>query len=135
MNHLENNLKINLEVLKNVLHEPELRYIQLLWAMHIVNDEDRFYELPSETLKKVKTYESGMFESDIDLKKAFCEVFGLSEDTEVDSLHLLLLLIDDNATGNTIRNIRNSIYMLAIQNKVKICEKVKEVFLTEELKE
>lgn len=135
MNHLENNLKINLEVLKNVFHEPELRYIQLLWAMHIVNHDDRFYELSSETLKKVKAYEGGAFESDIDLKRAFLEAFELPEGTEVDPLCLLSLLIDDITTHDTIRNIQNSIYMWAIQNKVKICDKVKEIFLTDKVHE
>lgn len=135
MNHLESNLKINLEVLKNVFHEPELRYIQLLWAMHIVDHEDRFYETSTNTLNKVKTYEKGAFESPVDLKRAFCEAFEIPENTEVDSLCLLSLFMDDKTTCDTIRNIQNSIYMLAIQNKVKICEKVKSVFLTEKHEE
>ena len=32
---------------------PELRFIQALWALDIVNREDRFYEEPDVTLEKI----------------------------------------------------------------------------------
>lgn len=39
------------EFLKN---HPEMRFIQALWALGIVNNEDRFYEEPEVTLNKIK---------------------------------------------------------------------------------
>lgn len=36
-----------------MLMYPELRYIQLLWATKIVDDEDRFYEEPYDTIVRV----------------------------------------------------------------------------------
>ena len=32
---------------------PELRFIQALWALHIIDSEDRFGEEPSETLHRM----------------------------------------------------------------------------------
>lgn len=34
---------------------PELRFIQALWNLNIVNKEDRFYENSPQTLMKVMT--------------------------------------------------------------------------------
>lgn len=48
------NLEI-LEELKNFLKQhPDIRFIQSLWALNIVDKEDRFYEEPELTLAKVK---------------------------------------------------------------------------------
>ena len=33
---------------------PDLRFIQALWALNIVNSEDRFHEEPNITLKKIQ---------------------------------------------------------------------------------
>ena len=52
----ETNLKIY-EILGDfILTYPELRFIQLLWIMGIVNKEDRFYEPSEVTLEKVRKY-------------------------------------------------------------------------------
>lgn len=52
----ETNLKIY-EILGDfILTYPELRFIQLLWCMGIVNKEDRFYEPSEVTLEKVRKY-------------------------------------------------------------------------------
>ena len=47
------NIKLAYKVLDYVLDHPELRFIQALWAMNIVNGSDRFYEPSPETLEKV----------------------------------------------------------------------------------
>ena len=59
MNRIEANIKL-LEILKETLcKNPELRFIQALWALKIIDSEDnreivdRFYEEPSETLKRI----------------------------------------------------------------------------------
>ena len=36
-----------------MLMHPELRYIQLLWATKIVDNEDRFYEEPYDAIVRV----------------------------------------------------------------------------------
>lgn len=36
---------------------PELRFIQALWALNIVDREDRFYEEPWVTVEKIKKAE------------------------------------------------------------------------------
>ena len=54
------NLQIIQEILSMVLDEPDLRFIQILWALGLVdrdenmNIKDRFYEEPEETLKRIK---------------------------------------------------------------------------------
>ena len=53
-NRLLDNLKILSEVLKLVLKCPDLRFIQVLWALGIVDSEDRFYEEPCVTLARIK---------------------------------------------------------------------------------
>lgn len=66
MNRIEANIKL-LEILRETLcKNPELRFIQALWALKIIDSEivkedgmdvlsiiDRFYEEPSETLKRI----------------------------------------------------------------------------------
>ena len=37
-----------------LLTYPEIRFVQALWCLGIVNNEDRFYERSEETLKKLK---------------------------------------------------------------------------------
>lgn len=32
---------------------PQLRYIQNLWALNIIDNEDRFYEEPYDTLRRI----------------------------------------------------------------------------------
>ena len=53
-----NRQKYNLEILeevKNFLEKhPDMRFIQALWALNIVDKEDRFYEESDITLEKVK---------------------------------------------------------------------------------
>lgn len=48
------NLKILKEILDKIIDNPELRFIQILWALGIVDREDRFYEEPSVTLERVR---------------------------------------------------------------------------------
>ena len=59
MNRYKNNLEI-LKRLDTFLHKyPEMRFIQALWALNIVDNSDRFYEESSYTLKKMpKLYKS-----------------------------------------------------------------------------
>lgn len=52
------NLRILNELEKEILDKPDYRFIQILWAMGIITRrglvvEDRFYEEPEETLKRV----------------------------------------------------------------------------------
>ena len=67
MNRIEANIKL-LEILRETLcKNPELRFIQALWALKIIDSEivkedgmdvlsiiDRFYEEPSETFKRIE---------------------------------------------------------------------------------
>ena len=49
----ENNLKI-LKKLESYLNKyPDIRFIQALWSLHIVDELDRFYEEPSITIKRM----------------------------------------------------------------------------------
>lgn len=63
MNRKESNKKI-LQLLEKKLEEsPDLRFIQALWALKIIDQEDnhiidRFYEEPSVTLKRIWQKES-----------------------------------------------------------------------------
>ena len=66
MNRQEANIKL-LEILKETLEKfPNFRFIQALWALKIIDSKveegagheiivpvDRFYEEPSETLKRI----------------------------------------------------------------------------------
>lgn len=63
MNRIEANIKL-LEILRETLcKNPELRFIQALWSLKIIDSKvagheiivpvDRFYEEPSETLKRI----------------------------------------------------------------------------------
>ena len=54
MNNEDINMKIYEELGDFLLSHPELRFIQVLWILGIVNDEDRFYERSEETLRKLK---------------------------------------------------------------------------------
>lgn len=48
------NLRIAYKLLDVLLEEPELRFIQALWAVGIIRDDkDRFYEPSRETLDRV----------------------------------------------------------------------------------
>lgn len=49
------NLEILEEVKKFLEKQPDMRFIQALWALNIVDKEDRFYEEPQVTLEKVKS--------------------------------------------------------------------------------
>ena len=55
--------KCNLEILgklESFLKEhPDFRFIQALWALNIVDKEDRFYEEPGKTLDKVNNAIAG----------------------------------------------------------------------------
>ncbi|MGM9530405.1 hypothetical protein [Intestinibacter sp.] len=49
----EDNLKI-LKKLESYLNKyPDIRFIQALWSLHIVDELDRFYEEPSITIKRM----------------------------------------------------------------------------------
>ena len=57
----EYNFKILSEIMHYVMNHPEIRFIQALWNVGIItrkNDtlevEDKFYEEPDETLKRMK---------------------------------------------------------------------------------
>ena len=58
----EYNLKIIQKIFALIMEEPDLRFIQALWALGIIDrDEestfilDRFYEEPEDTLKKIES--------------------------------------------------------------------------------
>lgn len=57
MTRQEGNKKL-LEILAKKLEEnPDLRFIQTLWGLNIIDSDviiDRFFEEPSETLKRIK---------------------------------------------------------------------------------
>ncbi len=50
-------MKENLEILNIIVdfikENPNLRFIQALWALGIVDREDRFYEESKQTLKRI----------------------------------------------------------------------------------
>ena len=49
----ENNKQI-LEILKNNIEENKnLRFVQILWMLNIVDNTDRFYEEPWVTIKRI----------------------------------------------------------------------------------
>lgn len=49
----ENNKQI-LEILKNSIEENKnLRFVQILWMLNIVDNTDRFYEEPWITIKRI----------------------------------------------------------------------------------
>ena len=48
------NLLIAFELLDYLLDNPDLRFVQALWALGIVDDKDLFYEPSKKTLDKVK---------------------------------------------------------------------------------
>lgn len=54
------NLQIIQEILSIILDEPDLRFIQALWALGIIdrdenmNVKDRFHEEPEETLRRIR---------------------------------------------------------------------------------
>lgn len=57
----ENNLKILKHLFEVIIDEPDLRFIQILWALGIIDREngsldikDRFHEEPEITLKKME---------------------------------------------------------------------------------
>ena len=53
MNRQKCNLEILEELKKFLEKHPDMRFIQALWALNIVDKEDRFYEEPEITLKKI----------------------------------------------------------------------------------
>ena len=57
----EYNLKIIQKIFALVMEEPDLRFIQALWALGIIDREngslnikDRFYEEPEDTLERME---------------------------------------------------------------------------------
>ena len=48
------NLDVAYELLDYLLENPELRFIQALWALGIVNGADRFHEPSKKTLETLK---------------------------------------------------------------------------------
>ena len=48
------NLEIAYEILDFILDNPDLRFIQALWALGVVNGRDRFYERSQQTLERVR---------------------------------------------------------------------------------
>lgn len=53
-NRFVNNMCILTELTEYLGKHSDLRFIQALWNLGIVNNEDRFYEESHVTLKKVK---------------------------------------------------------------------------------
>ena len=53
-NTQKHNLEILEEVKKFLEKYPDMRFIQALWALNIVDKEDRFYEEPEITLEKIE---------------------------------------------------------------------------------
>lgn len=60
----EYNLKILQKLFALIMEEPDLRFIQALWALRLIDREndslnikDRFYEEPEETLKRIEKFE------------------------------------------------------------------------------
>ena len=43
------------EVFDKVIEHPELRFIQILWNLKIVDNEDRFYEESVDTYKRLSS--------------------------------------------------------------------------------
>ena len=56
MNRYENNKKIFTKIAEFIERCPDMRFIQLLWALGIVNSEDRFYEESEKTAEIVEEY-------------------------------------------------------------------------------
>lgn len=54
MDNCNQNYKIINYLLNYIADNPEVRFIQVLWALGIVDNSDRFYEESSTTLEKVK---------------------------------------------------------------------------------
>lgn len=52
-NRQEYNRKIASQISEMIEKCPDLRFIQILWALGIINHEDRFYEESDETSKIV----------------------------------------------------------------------------------
>lgn len=58
----ENNLKILQKLFALIMEEPDLRFIQALWALRLIDRDyslniiDRFYEEPEDTLVRIKRY-------------------------------------------------------------------------------
>lgn len=56
----EYNLKILQKLFTLIMEEPDLRFIQALWALGIIdrdenmNVKDRFHEEPEETLRRIR---------------------------------------------------------------------------------
>lgn len=48
------NLLLTYELLDFILENPELRFIQALWALGIADGTDLFYEPSKKTLEKVR---------------------------------------------------------------------------------
>lgn len=48
------NLWLAYHIIDEVLEHPELRFQQILWALGVIDDKDRFYELPKDTIRRVK---------------------------------------------------------------------------------
>ena len=48
------NRKIANIILNEIEKHPQLRFIQILWSLHIVDHEDRFYEESTDTLARIE---------------------------------------------------------------------------------
>ena len=70
----------NIEILRYLIDEvekhPELRFIQILWGLNIVDNSDRFYEESCITLNKIKR----MIEEQNKVKKG--QNYGKTESTQ-----------------------------------------------------
>lgn len=56
MTRYDENKKIVSKISEFIERCPDMRFIQLLWALGIVNSEDRFYEESEITYKIVEKY-------------------------------------------------------------------------------
>ena len=48
------NILIALELLDYIMEHPEMRFIQILWALGVADGTDLFYEPSKKTLDKIK---------------------------------------------------------------------------------
>lgn len=53
MSRLDNNRRILTILSEYIEKHPDLRFIQILWALNVVDHSDRFYEEPETTLEKI----------------------------------------------------------------------------------
>ena len=66
--HYIHNVLIVHELLDFIREHPELRFVQALWALQIVDNADRFYEPSEVTLRRLLHYKEGETERSLNAK-------------------------------------------------------------------